>query len=147
MNSAKPVSNFKSSIGTTALLQDHQLASESFVASNIDDALELLSITNTGSVEVSAAKSVASGNLERHPERRMKSAWTAFEEREMPILKEENPGLRLSQLKQLLQKKWKKSPDNPLHSELNVSYNATKEEAKEQMLSTKEAALERMREK
>ena len=41
---------------------------------------------------------------ERHPERRMKSAYAAFEERELPVLKEENPGLRLSQLKNMLQK-------------------------------------------
>lgn len=42
--------------------------------------------------------------MERHPERRLRSAYAAFEERELPILKEENPGLRLSQLKNMLQK-------------------------------------------
>lgn len=51
---------------------------------------------------------------DKHPERRMKAAYTAFEEREMPRLKAENPTLRMSQLRQLLKKEWMKSPDNPL---------------------------------
>ena len=32
----------------------------------------------------------------------------------MANLKEESPTLRLSQLKQAIQKMWKKSPDNPM---------------------------------
>ena len=54
------------------------------------------------------------GAGDRHPERRMKAAFAAFEEREMPRLKAENPTLRMSQLRQLLKKEWMKSPDNPL---------------------------------
>lgn len=34
----------------------------------------------------------------------------------MPILKAEQPGLRLTQYKQILQKRWKKSPENPMVS-------------------------------
>ena len=55
---------------------------------------------------------------ELHPEKRMKAAYAAFEERELPKLKEENPNLRLSQLKQLLRKEWQKSPDNPMNQAL-----------------------------
>ena len=51
---------------------------------------------------------------DKHPERRMKLAFSAFEEREMPRLKAENPTLRMSQLKQLLRKEWMKSPENPM---------------------------------
>lgn len=34
--------------------------------------------------------------------RRMKAAWKAYEERQMPILKQEKPGLKMSQYKDLL---------------------------------------------
>ena len=45
----------------------------------------------------------------------MKAAYAAFEEVRLPILKEQNPTLRLSQLKQLLKKEWTASPENPLN--------------------------------
>lgn len=61
--------------------------------------------------------------VERHPERRAKSAYKAFVESEMPGLKEEFPGLRERQYKQKLQKMWKRSPDNPMNQE-HVAYNA-----------------------
>lgn len=57
---------------------------------------------------------VGKSPAEKHPERRMKAAFAAFEEREMPRLKAENPTLRMSQLRQLLKKEWMKSPDNPM---------------------------------
>lgn len=44
----------------------------------------------------------------------MKAAYTTFEEKNLPRLKEENPNLRLSQLKQILKKEWLKSPENPM---------------------------------
>ena len=59
--------------------------------------------------------------IDRHPERRMKAAYLSFEERMMPILKEQNPTLRLSQLKQLLRKEWMKSMDNPLNQKIAAS--------------------------
>lgn len=50
---------------------------EEYGATGIDNALDLLNLTT--------AKS--SDKIERHPERRMKSAYAAFEEENMPILK------------------------------------------------------------
>ncbi|KAG9486253.1 hypothetical protein GDO78_006586 [Eleutherodactylus coqui] len=64
-----------------------------------------------------------SKELDRHPERRMKAAFTAYEELNLPRLKEENPNMRLSQLKQLLKKEWMKSPENPMNQRHAV-YNA-----------------------
>lgn len=61
--------------------------------------------------------------IERHPEKRMKAAFTAFEELNLPRLKAENPNLRLSQLKQILKKDWMKSPENPLN-QLTAKYNS-----------------------
>ena len=45
----------------------------------------------------------------------MKSAHLAFEETEIARLKEEKPGLRSSQYKELAFKAWQKSPSNPLN--------------------------------
>jgi len=53
--------------------------------------------------------------LDKHPERRLKAAYAAYEEAHLPIVKAENPNLRLSQLKQMIRKDWNKSPDNPLN--------------------------------
>ncbi|XP_055024832.1 coiled-coil domain-containing protein 124 [Misgurnus anguillicaudatus] len=61
-------------------------------------------------------------DLDRHPERRMKAAFAAFEEANMARLKMENPNMRLSQLKQMLKKEWTKSPENPLNQRV-ASYN------------------------
>ena len=60
--------------------------------------------------------------VEKHPERRMKAAYAAFEEQELPRLKVENPNLRLSQVKQLVRKEWMKSPDNPMNKP-HLTYN------------------------
>ena len=61
--------------------------------------------------------------VEKHPEKRVKAAYAAYEERELPRLKAENPNLRLSQLKQILRKDWMKSPENPLNQHFQ-SFNA-----------------------
>ncbi|RLN39106.1 hypothetical protein C2845_PM01G02020 [Panicum miliaceum] len=52
---------------------------------------------------------------DRHPERRLKVSYKAFEEAELAKLKEEKPGLTLHQYKDMIWKLWKKSPDNPLN--------------------------------
>lgn len=62
--------------------------------------------------------STKEAEVDRHPEKRVKAAYASFEERKMPIVKEQNPTLRLSQLKQILKKEWMKSPENPLNQKL-----------------------------
>jgi hypothetical protein len=54
--------------------------------------------------------------------------------------------LRLSQLKQQLQKKWKKSPKNPMNQE-TVAYNATQEEIIEKREKDREEKLSKMKDK
>lgn len=71
------------------------------IASTVDDAIKLLATAET--------------EEDRHPEKRMKAAYKAYEEAELPILKAENPSLKLSQLKQIIFKNWQKSPENPLN--------------------------------
>ena len=59
--------------------------------------------------------------LDKHPEKRMKAAFKAYEEVNLPRLKEEHPNLRLSQIKQILKKDWMKSPENPMVQRLTAA--------------------------
>ncbi len=63
--------------------------------------------------------------VDRHPEKRVKAAYAAYEQKNLPLLKAENPNMRLSQLKQILKKDWMKSPENPLNQR-QIQYNAQK---------------------
>jgi hypothetical protein len=79
-------------------------------ATTVDEALKMLSL-DEGAV-----------GADRHPERRVKAAYSAYEEIRLPQLKAENPSLRLTQLKQLLYTEWQKNPDNPMNKE-KLAYN------------------------
>jgi len=68
--------------------------------------------------EAISVLSVKEAKVDKHPEKRVKAAYQEFEDRNLPILKKENPNLRLSQLKQMLKKDWMKSPENPLNQRL-----------------------------
>lgn len=75
------------------------------------------SVVEARSVEEAIAKMSVADSLpvDRHPERRLKASFKAFEEAELPKLKEEKPGLTHNQYKDMVWKLWKKSPDNPLN--------------------------------
>ncbi|XP_065869142.1 uncharacterized protein [Euphorbia lathyris] len=75
------------------------------------------SIIEASTVEEAIARMAVTDNLpaDKHPERRLKASFKAFEEAELPILKEEKPGLTHTQYKDMIWKLWKKSPDNPLN--------------------------------
>jgi hypothetical protein len=45
----------------------------------------------------------------------MRAAYLEFEEENLERLKNENPNMRLSQIRQLLKKEWQKSPKNPFN--------------------------------
>ncbi|KAJ3483931.1 hypothetical protein NLJ89_g12021 [Agrocybe chaxingu] len=84
--------------------------------------------------------------IEQHPERRFKAAFEAYQERELPNVKIDHPGLRLQQYKDLLYKQFQKSPENP-YNQVTVSYDAS-QEAKVEALKGKKAEIEqRLREK
>ncbi|XP_046961301.1 coiled-coil domain-containing protein 124 [Vanessa cardui] len=70
------------------------------------------------SVEEAISILTDKADVDKHPEKRLKAAYTAFEEVTLPRLKAENPTLRLSQLKQMLRKEWLKSPQNPLNQKV-----------------------------
>ncbi|KAG2706116.1 hypothetical protein I3843_05G079300 [Carya illinoinensis] len=75
------------------------------------------SIIEARTVEDAIAHMTVADSLpvDRHPERRLKASFKAFEEAELPKLKEEKPGLTHNQYKDMIWKLWKKSPDNPLN--------------------------------
>jgi len=79
----------------------NRVNSDAVIASNVDEAIKALSLSEQDQAD-------------RHPEKRMRAAYNAFEERRLPELKQEYPTLRLSQLKQMLIKEWAKSPENPI---------------------------------
>ena len=66
---------------------------ESNYTGSIDDALDLLT--------------------EDEKDPKVKDIFKEFYNRQLPILKEDQPGLRLNQYKERIYKLWKKSPENP----------------------------------
>lgn len=76
--------------------------------SGIDAALGHLEIAASGSSTITGNKPV-----------RVK--YSDFEERMLPVVKAENPGLRLSQYKEKVFSLWKKSPENPANQILSSS--------------------------
>jgi hypothetical protein len=88
-------------------------------ATGIDNALDALSLT----------ASSANDKLDRHPERRFKAAYTAFEERRLEEMKDEK-GLRRQQKIDQIRKEFEKHPDNPFN-QVSASYNMSKEEMNE----------------
>jgi hypothetical protein len=74
----------------------------------------------TGTVEAISVLSAVLGDvqLDAHPEKRMKAAHTAFEERRLKELQIEKPGLKRSQYKDIIFKEWLKSPENPMRDKL-----------------------------
>ncbi|GAB1517082.1 cell division control protein 73 [Rhizoctonia solani] len=123
---ADPVETTKPEINEPELVQ-------SFAATGIDDALELLEVVNAKSDKASVGQQAA--GIEKHPERRFKAAFEAYQERELPRLKEED----------LMYKMFQKSPDNPFNQTL-VSYDATKEDKVEALSMRKKELEDRLRE-
>lgn len=85
-------------------------------ASGIDNALDALTI-GTGKGD---------DKIDRHPERRFKAAYAAYEERRLEEMKDEK-GLRRQQRIDQIRKEFEKHPDNPFN-QVSASYNTTREE-------------------
>lgn len=90
-------------------------------ATGIDNALDALDLTAN-----SAAK------IDKHPERRFKAAYAAFEERRLKEMDEDGSGqgLRQNQKKDKIRKEFEKSEDNPFN-QVSAAYDATKSEVQE----------------
>jgi len=90
-------------------------------ATGIDNALDALSLTTSDAAKV-----------DRHPERRFKAAYAAFEERRLKEMDNDGTGqgLRLQQRKDKIRKEFEKSPENPFN-QVTARFDATKEELAE----------------
>lgn len=86
-------------------------------ATGIDNALDALSLTSANQSE----------KIDRHPERRYKAAYAAFEARRLPEVEEEHKGLRKNQRIELIRKEFEKHPDNPFN-QANARFDSTKDE-------------------
>lgn len=85
-------------------------------ATGIDNALDALSLTSGASND----------KIDRHPERRFKAAYAAYEERRLDEMKDEK-GLRRQQKVDQIRKEFEKHPDNPFN-QVAGKYNSTREE-------------------
>ncbi|KAL8372077.1 hypothetical protein RB595_001734 [Gaeumannomyces hyphopodioides] len=92
-------------------------------ASGIDNALDALDLTGGSS---DAAK------VDRHPERRFKAAFAAFEERRLKEAEADGSmaGLRLKQKQERLRKEFERSPENPFN-QVTANYDTAKGELKD----------------
>lgn len=89
-------------------------------ATGIDNALDALSLTADNTVD----------KVDRHPERRFKAAYAAYEARRLPELEQEQKGLRRQQRIEVIRKEFEKSPENPFN-QVSAKFDSTKEEIRE----------------
>lgn len=73
-------------------------------ASGLDSALSAMSVGGGGGDEI-------------HPEKRRKAAYKAYEEKMMPEMKQQYPGLKRQQYLDKIFALWKKSPENPMNQQ------------------------------
>lgn len=106
-------------------------------ASGIDNALDALDLTSNDN----------SGKIDRHPERRFKAAYKAYEERRLPEVKMEHPGLRENQRKDIIRKEFERSEENPFNQANVISYDADKEAIRERKEEVKKGIEGRLGEK
>ncbi|KAG2748334.1 DUF1014-domain-containing protein [Suillus brevipes Sb2] len=110
---------------------------ESYAATGIDNALDLLEVVTAKMDKASVGQQAAGGNLHD-------AAFEAYKERELPKLKEEHPGLRLQQYQDLLHKQFQKSPENPFN-QVTIAYDATKDEKLQSLKEKQDAVQKRLR--
>lgn len=105
---------------------DSRKAAPALNATGIDDALDALDLTATSG----GGRGGGGDRVERHPERRFKAAFTAYEARRMPEVEKENPGLRRNQRVDLIRKEFEKSEENPFN-QVHIGFDASKDEVRE----------------
>jgi hypothetical protein len=103
-------------------------------ATGIDNALDALSLTSDLATKI-----------DKHPERRFKAAFAAFEERRLKEMDEDGSGqgLRQNQKREKIRKEFEKSEENPFN-QVNARYDATKEELKNLQTAEKQKIEQRL---
>jgi hypothetical protein len=79
-----------------------------------------------------ATGSSDSAKIDKHPERRFKAAYAAFEERRLAEMDADGSGagLRQNQKKDRIRKEFEKSEENPFN-QVSARYDASKDELRE----------------
>ncbi len=90
----------------------------------------------------------AATKIDKHPERRFKAAYAAFEERRLKEMEEDGSGqgLRQNQKKDKIRKEFEKSEENPFNL-VSARYDASKDEVKELREQEKQKIEARLGEK
>jgi len=96
-------------------------------ATGIDNALDALDITAGTEVKI-----------DKHPERRFKAAFAAFETKRLDEMDTDGSGqgLRQNQKREKIRKEFEKSAENPFN-QVNAQYNASKEEMEKKKMEEK----------
>ncbi|CDS41516.1 coiled coil domain containing protein 124 [Echinococcus multilocularis] len=87
----------------------NRVADDVIEARTVEDAIKALNVTGDSPTE-------------KHPERRLKAAYLAYEEKMLPELRKEYPGMRHSQLTQMIFKSFQTAPENP-KNQAHKQYN------------------------
>ena len=108
-------------------------------ATGIDNALDALSLTNDQNAQA----------VDRHPERRFKAAYKAFEERRLEEMESDGSGagLRKNQRIERIRKEFERSEENPFNQAGNVKFDATREEMAEEKSRLRKGVEGRLAEK
>ena len=83
-------------------------SAESLDASGVDQAIAAL--------DAIALEAGGADAGDKHPEKRMRAAWAAYEAAELAGLQADKPGLKRQQYRDMLWKQWQKAPQNPLNA-------------------------------
>lgn len=106
-------------------------------ATGIDNALDALDLTAD-----------AATKIDKHPERRFKAAFAAYEERRLTEMDKDGSGqgLRQNQKREKIRKEFEKSDENPFN-QVSARYDATKDELKTLREAEKHKIEQRLGEK
>ncbi len=78
-----------------------------------EDGVEVIDVTGVED----ALTELSLNEIDKHPEKRMRAAWNAYYEKQLPLFKAEYPNAKRSQLIDMIQKEFKKSPENPVYKQ------------------------------
>jgi hypothetical protein len=83
--------------------------------------------------------------VDKHPERRFKAAFAAFEERRLNEMDADGSGqgLRQNQKREKIRKEFEKSEDNPFN-QVSARYDATKDEVRDLQAAEKQKIEQRL---
>ena len=85
--------------------------------------------------------------IDRHPERRFRAAYKAYEERRLPEVEKESPGLRKQQRVELVRKEFEKHPENPFNQGTGIRFDSSRGEIEEAKRKAREGIEGRLGEK